>query len=175
MKGDRERCLASGMDGYVAKPIRDQELFEVLEQVMLAHAPTRLTRPDEEPAAPHPQASPHAPQEENAVVEDFDRTAALEHCGGDEQLLGELVSMFLVEISGWMSSLSEGLATGDAEKVKRTAHTIKGAVSTLAARPAQATALRLEEIGKQGDLSKSGPAWEEMQAAIERLRKALAG
>ncbi len=175
MKGDRERCLASGMDGYVAKPIRDQELFGVLEQVMLAHAPTRLVRSGEEPAVPYAQASTHAPQEEKAVAEDFDRNAALEHCGGDEQLLGELVAMFLVEIPGWMSNLSEGLATGDAEKVKRTAHTIKGAVGTFGARPAQAAAMRLETIGKQGHLSESGPAWEEMQAAIERLRKALAG
>jgi CheY-like chemotaxis protein/HPt (histidine-containing phosphotransfer) domain-containing protein len=174
MKGDRERCLAAGMDGYVAKPIRDQELFAVMEQVLEAHAPTRLARPSEEPAPPQPEADSQSPPEGQAVAEDFDRAAALEHCGDDAQLLSELVSMFLVEIPGWMANLSEGLATGDAEKVKRTAHTIKGAVGTFGARPAQAAALRLETIGKQGDLAEAGPAWEEMQTAIERLKKALA-
>jgi PAS domain S-box-containing protein len=175
MKGDRERCLASGMDGYVAKPIRDQELFVAIEQVMQAHAPARLARSSDESIPPQAQPGSQSPREERAVAEDFDRTAALEHCGGDAQLLGELVTMFLVEITGWMANLSDGLAKGDTEKVKRTAHTIKGAVGTFGARPAQAAAMRLETIGKQGDLSEAGPAWEEMQAAIERLKTALAG
>jgi PAS domain S-box-containing protein len=189
MKGDRERCLAAGMDGYVAKPIRDQELFEAIEQVMAAHSPARLLRASEESIAPQPiaelsgtfagasamsTAGSLSPQEETAVVADFDHAAALEHCGGDAQLLGELISMFLVEIPGWMAHLSAGLSTGDAEKVKRTAHTIKGAVGTFGARPAQAAAMRLETLGKQGDLTNAGPAWEEMQTAIERLRQALA-
>jgi HPt (histidine-containing phosphotransfer) domain-containing protein len=174
MKGDRERCLAAGMDGYVAKPIRDQELFVTIDQVMHAHAPARLARASEEPISTEPHADSVSLREERAMPEDFDRTAALEHCGGDAQLLGELISMFLVEIPGWMANLSEGLASGNAEKVKRTAHTIKGAVSTFGARPAQAAALRLETIGKQGDLSEAGPAWEEMQTAVERLKKALA-
>jgi PAS domain S-box-containing protein len=173
MKGDRERCLAAGMDGYVSKPIRDQELFEAIEHVLQAHSPTRLVRSSDEPMVPQPPARAASPQEERVMIEDFDRAAALEHCGGDPQLLSELIAMFLVEIPGWMGNLSEGLSAGDAEKVKRTAHTIKGAVGTFGARPAQAAALRLETIGKQGELSNAGPAWEEMQAVIERLRQEL--
>jgi PAS domain S-box-containing protein len=182
MKGDRERCLACGMDGYVSKPIRDRELFAAIEQVMRAHAPAVLGRPSEE-ALPlggsagggHPPNTPQAAlPEDETVVEDFDRAAALERCGDDAQLLRELIGMFLDEIPGWMTALSDGLAAGDAEKVKRTAHTIKGAVGTFGATPAVEAAFRLESIGKQGDLAAAGEAWEEMKKAIERLKTALA-
>ncbi len=168
MKGDRERCLAAGMDGYVAKPIRDRELFSVIEQVMRAHAPAVLTRATEDSASLEGE-----PAEEPSVAEDFDREAALERCGKDAELLRELIDMFLVEIPGWMASLGEGLTAGDADKVKRMAHTIKGAVGTFGAAAAHEAALRMEVIGKQGDLASAGDAWQEMQTAIARLKTAL--
>jgi len=46
MKGDRERCLASGMDGYVVKPIRPKELFSTIEDVMAGHSPLLFRTPD---------------------------------------------------------------------------------------------------------------------------------
>jgi HPt (histidine-containing phosphotransfer) domain-containing protein len=88
--------------------------------------------------------------------------------------LRELIDMFLAEIPGWMTSLQEALAAGDAERVNRMAHTIKGAVGTFGAAPAYEAAFRLETIGKSRELATTGPAWEEMQTVIERLKKALA-
>jgi PAS domain S-box-containing protein len=165
MKGDRERCLATGMDGYVSKPIRERELFAVMEQVMRAHAP-------EEGSAG--TAQPERAQEEDAVAEDFDRAVALERCGNDGQLLRELIDMFLSEIPGWMATLGQSLSEGNVDLARRMAHTIKGAVGTFAANPAWEAALRLEMIAKESNLAGAGPAWEEMQAVIERLKKALA-
>jgi CheY-like chemotaxis protein/HPt (histidine-containing phosphotransfer) domain-containing protein len=168
MKGDRERCLAAGMDGYVAKPIRERELFVALEQVLKTHAPAgvRGALADEEP--------PQIPGEGTVVVVDFDRAAALERCGEDPGLLRELIDMFLSEIPGWMAALDQALRAGDADQVKRMAHTIKGAVGTFGATPAWDASYRVETLGREHALAEAGPAWQEMQAVIERLRKALA-
>jgi CheY-like chemotaxis protein/HPt (histidine-containing phosphotransfer) domain-containing protein len=168
MKGDRERCLAAGMDGYVAKPIRERELFAALEQVLKTYAPAGLRGAlvDETPE--------QIPGEGTVVVEDFDRAAALERCGEDPGLLRELIDMFLAEIPGWMATLDRAVRAGEGEQVKRMAHTIKGAVGTFGATPAWEASFRLETLGRENALAEMGPAWQDMQAVIERLKKALA-
>jgi PAS domain S-box-containing protein len=163
MKGDRERCLAAGMDAYVAKPIRARELFEAMEQVLRAHPPAVRSRLLHDlPAA-----------EEGTMVADFDRAAALERCGDDAQLLHELIDMFLTEIRVWMFDLGKAVEAGDAASVKRLAHTIKGAVGTFGAQPAYDAALALETMGKEGNLAGVSAAWARMQEVTARLNAAL--
>src|SRR5262249_20728541 len=77
MKGDRERCLQAGMDGYVAKPIQARELFEAMDEVLRALGQGQPSPPDNPGEAPPP----------NAGLEEFDREAALERVGGDAELL----------------------------------------------------------------------------------------
>ena len=145
MKGDRERCLAAGMDAYVSKPIRARELFQAMEQVLRNHPPiVRARRLDDLPAT-----------EEGSMAPDFDRTAALERCGSDAQLLRELIDMFLTEIRVWMFDLGRAVEAGNAEEIKRLAHTIKGAVATFAAGEATEAAQRLEAIDRSGDLGRA--------------------
>jgi two-component system sensor histidine kinase/response regulator len=182
MKGDRERCLAAGMDGYVAKPIRERELFGAMAQVVHAPQDDKVTRwqgdkVTEQSGGASVTLSPGHPVTLSSApprVPDFDRAAALGRCGDDAQLLRELIDIFLGEIPGWMAGLAAALESGNADQVQRLAHTIKGGVSTFAAAGAYEAALRLEGIGKSGNLAAAGPAWQEMQTAIERLQKALA-
>jgi len=106
-------------------------------------------------------------------MDEFDRAAALERCGDDAELLRELVDMFLTAIPGWMQELEAAVRSGNADEVKRIAHTVKGAVGTFAASPAWEAALQMEIIGKEGRLGEAGPAWEQMKAVIGRLTAAL--
>jgi CheY-like chemotaxis protein/HPt (histidine-containing phosphotransfer) domain-containing protein len=159
MKGDRERCLEAGMDGYVAKPIVPQELFQAIEEVL--------------PAQDLPEWRKGTEPVSNASSEAFDRALALERVGGDAQLLGELAGVFLEQAPLWLADVRDAVAAGDASKLKRSAHTLKGAVSTFEAREAFEAARRLEVMGHEGNLGDAGPACQALEEALTRLRPAL--
>jgi HPt (histidine-containing phosphotransfer) domain-containing protein len=157
MKGDRERCLEAGMDGYVSKPIQARELFETIAAVM---GKPRLT------AAPGPD--PLGPGESP------DWEAALERVAGDRDLLSELVRLFLRECPGWLAELRRALAAGDAVVVKRVAHNLKSCLGNFGARAAFERALRVETIGRDGNLAGADEACRALEQSLERLRPALA-
>ncbi len=156
LQGDRERCLAAGMDGYVTKPLRPQELFEALEGLTVASvAGLAAARSTSEPAA-------------------FDRDAALDRTDGDVDLMKELVGLFLDECPQRMAEIREALTRRDATKLRQAAHTLKGSVGNFAAREALEGARRLETIAQEQDWEHAEEAWAALEAAIDRLKPAMA-
>jgi CheY-like chemotaxis protein/HPt (histidine-containing phosphotransfer) domain-containing protein len=162
MKGDRERCLAAGMDGYVSKPIQARELQGAIDEVL-----RRLGRsPGGEKPAEEEKGPPVGPDE-------LDRAVALERVGGDLELLHELAQMFAAEAPSWLEGLVNAVTAADAAALKRVAHTLKGAVGTFGARRAFDAALRLEMLGREGNLAEAPEALVEAQVAVARLLRAL--
>jgi PAS domain S-box-containing protein len=149
MKGDRERCLQAGMDGYVAKPIQARELYREIAELL-----------------------PDAQAEEDGTRV-LDRAAALEHVGGDAELLRELTAVFLQDCPRMTEELREAVRSGDAATLKRAAHSIKGAVGILGGKATFEAALRLENLARQGDWSQVEPAWQALSRALERFQKAV--
>jgi CheY-like chemotaxis protein len=94
MKGDRERCLASGMDGYVSKPIMAAELFRAIDEA-LATGGHNLPVPAN-----------------GLATKVFDHAASLERTGGNEQLLGEMVSLFVTECPKWLQEIRKAIMPG---------------------------------------------------------------
>jgi PAS domain S-box-containing protein len=155
MKGDRERCLEAGMDQYVAKPIQVQELIDVLEST-----------------AP---ASPPAPLTAAACLEEVvDWAVALKRVGGDRELLRELAGVFLGECPRWMAELRQAVAGHDALTLRRVAHTLKGSMGQFGAEAAWAAALRLETMGRDGDLAGAPEACAALEEQLRRLLPVLA-
>jgi CheY-like chemotaxis protein len=152
LKGDRERCLAAGMDGYVAKPIHAEDLRRVIDALL-----------------PQTDAGP-AP---SADGEPLDPAAALECVGGDRKLLGELVEVFADQCPRWLSEIREAVARGDAARLRLAAHTIKGAVGNFRARRAFEEAERLEWMGRDGDLASAAVACAALEQHLTRLLVAL--
>jgi CheY-like chemotaxis protein len=151
MKGDRERCLEAGMDGYVAKPIQAGELFHVIERTV--------------PAEP-------APADPRPGLIDWDR--ALKNAGGDRDILRDLVAVFLGACPEWLAKLWEAVDRQDAAGLRRLGHTIKGAVGLLGARTALTAAERVETMGREGNLAGAGEACAALEQELRDVQAALA-
>lgn len=139
MKGDRERCLASGMDGYVAKPIHDAELWEQIRLVTGGSTNSVVTRP--------------ASVTETSEKPLFDMAEILARVGGDMSAVRELVDIFDADYHPLMSDIVTAVRDGDAPKLRIAAHTLKGMVAFFAAGRATAAAYALERLGETGNLT----------------------
>ncbi|HPM82895.1 MAG TPA: response regulator, partial [Candidatus Anammoximicrobium sp.] len=163
-KEDRERCLDSGMDAYLAKPIRPSALYEIIESTVVS---SKVDHPS--PAVPS-----KAGQESVSAEPVMDRNAALELLGGREELLGELTALFFEETDKLMPALRTAVQQQHIAEVRRLAHTIKGAATHFAAPATVAAALRLETLGRDGDLAGADEALARLEREVERLKHALA-
>jgi signal transduction histidine kinase/DNA-binding response OmpR family regulator len=156
MKGDRERCLAAGMDGYVPKPVRHQDLFETIQTLVLDV----------------PNISTNAPREK-PPVEVLDEALLVSHVDSDPQLLRDIVDLFLEECPRLMDEIRVALDRKDAKAVQRGAHSLRGSTSNLAAQMASEAALKLERLAHAGDLVNAESVLKELEFQLERLKPAL--
>ncbi|MEE8353027.1 MAG: response regulator, partial [Dehalococcoidales bacterium] len=146
---DRLRCLEAGMDGYLSKPMSDAELHREIERVLASGAGG-----DTPPT--------------------LDIAAALAATDGDGDLLIEAIELFLREdYPRQLAGLADGVAREDAAVVRAAAHGIKGAAGYLGGRALSAVASRLEEMGRNGDLSGAGQALDELEMEMARFRESL--
>jgi len=176
MKGDRERCLEAGMDGYVSKPVHPNELFAAVEQAAGGPAsPAALTAAalptgaaDSPPESTATSAPPHA-ETAGDSPSPIDWSIALGRAMGDQELLDELVGLFLEECPKLCSAIDAALARSDAKALGLAAHTLKGAVGTFGAPAAVEAAWRLESLAKNGNLSDAAAAREALARELDRL------
>lgn len=161
MKGDRERCIDRGMNDYVSKPFRPEELFAAVERV----------RPIVE-LSHEEEAQPTDPPEVNHLP--FHPEKALENVGGSEDILNEMIDLFTTECPKQLNDIQTAFAAGDTERFIRAAHTLKGSVALFAAEQATAAARRLEFMGRDNELDDFQNAWEELNQNITELLSALA-
>ncbi len=174
MTGDRERCLQAGMDAYLAKPVDQQHLAQVLAQVTGTIAPGRPAFPGRPDGLGSPSCGEDHPTESaNGAELTLDLDTALTSVGGDRGLLAELAGLFLTEMGPWLSQLHQALGRGDLACVGRLAHTIKGAAGTLGAPAVRASALQLEQSARSGDRAGSVAALRELERNLVCLEPTL--
>jgi signal transduction histidine kinase/DNA-binding response OmpR family regulator len=157
MKGDRERCVQAGMDGYLTKPVSSAELEEAIARVLGT----------EQVCAPLPEAQG---QEKRAG---WDRAAALARVEGDEALLWELVQVFLEEVPEQLNSMEQGLAAADFEVIERTAHTLKGELVYLGLAETADKAKALEYQGRERNLQAVAELFPEFKAQLLMVAAAM--
>ena len=165
MKGDRERCLEAGFDDYLTKPVSLPDLIACLEQVVAEPESARASVRSEPAATPAPPS---------AEV-DFDELAALERVGGDRGLLCELVTLFLDEAPAWLAGVDEAIAAGDVAKLRRLAHTVKGAADQCGVPRAFEIAFALERGAGEVivDSEQTARTAAQLRAAIDAAAPAL--
>jgi CheY-like chemotaxis protein/HPt (histidine-containing phosphotransfer) domain-containing protein len=154
MKGDRERCLAAGMEDYVSKPIKVDELFAALEKQ------TRGKGGEGKVAGTPPK-------------EVFDLNGALELVAGDRQLFMEIAHMFLEGLPDHLNRIHEGVDNGDAHTLENAAHALKGSVGNFCAKRSFDAAYRLERLGREGRISEAREALAELESTLPGLEAAM--
>ena len=168
LKGDQERCLAAGMDGYVSKPIRSDILIAEIERCLSATQTSPKT-----PSSKTLPANSHSTVPEDPLQEVLHRQALLDRVEGDRALLEEMVAIFLEESPRQLAELMEALARSDAPAAERAAHKLRGAVGNFSAPAAAAAAEKAERLARAGDLDGARAAASTLDQELERLRPVL--
>ena len=137
MDGDRERCLESGMDGYISKPARGEELSRAIGSLLAAT----------------PGGSEAAKRgDEETQLKPFDRTTLLRRLEGDTELLDEVLQIFLSDCPTMLEKIRRAAARRDAKALLFPAHALKGAAANVCASRIHAVALKLELMAKEDRL-----------------------
>ncbi len=160
MKGDRERCLEAGMDGYVSKPVRKKDLFDAIEGAVLAGLP---------PVESHTPRAAERARSGRAI----DAQELREQLDGDRELLRELVELFLKNSPHTLASLRHGVNAADPKEIEATAHRLRGTLGNFSATRAAATAEELESAGREGNVERAGNLLPVLELQVKQVREEL--
>jgi PAS domain S-box-containing protein len=164
MKGDRERCLAAGMDSYVAKPIRAAELFDTIEEVLGISVESATT----EQQAPAAEETLELPA--GGLIQ---WSAALKAVKGNRKLLKTVVDIALDECPKLVEAIRQAIADGDPMALKLSAHTLKGSVRYFGPSKAYDLAFELEKMGKHQEFEGANDALGSLEKEMEQFTAAL--
>ena len=173
MRGDRERCLAAGMDAYVSKPLRPDELMAAVDGAAADDVQLKAGGTSEVRLTPDATAAddPGSGFSRNALNE----ASLLASFGGNRQVLREVIDMFLTDGPALMTAVREAIARRDSDAAARSAHALKGSVGLFVQRGAFDTARQLEHTAKAGDLADADAMYTTLDQHMTELYHALRG
>jgi two-component system sensor histidine kinase/response regulator len=160
MEGDRERCIAAGMDTYVAKPIRPAELLETLQQVSSPDGSSTVMRPK-------------TVAEESGGNSILNRQELLDRLEGNQELCGEVLEAFRRQCPKMMSAIDAAVVQKEPEELYSAAHALRGAAANVSAISVSIQASLLEQAGRTKDLSNVEQWHASLREEVNRLEDVL--
>jgi CheY-like chemotaxis protein len=141
MAGDRQRCLDAGMDAYVSKPLRPQELLAAVDATLAIESQPNVSQ----------ERSEAAPAEVTAAI---DRAVLLQNFGGNEKLLREVIGVFLTDAPNRVVEINAAVRQHDAGALTAAAHALKGSIGLFSNNGvAYEAARRLEQMARSGEFN----------------------
>jgi two-component system, sensor histidine kinase and response regulator len=174
-ESDQQRCLAAGMDDYLAKPLRLKALGDVLARWAPQASWTSRESSVDDPAQSEPAGEANSLQASGRDVLDARVVARLERLGAaaGEDLMGQLATLFLADAEARIEAMRLALADGDAAAVVRSAHTLSGSSANLGATDLSRLCARLATESASVDPVGSRDLVAGIEAELGRVRSAL--
>ena len=166
LPSDRQKCMDAGMNDYLTKPLEPKQLAAMLKKWLGSEG---LTSNERNVSAP----APLTPEADAPEVKVFDRAGFMARVGGDEELAGELLRVFVADTLNRINDLQQAAADGDATTVIEQAHTIKGSSANAGAEAVQEWALRLENLARDGRLDEVMAGTGELSARLETFKSVM--
>lgn len=163
IQGDREKCLAAGMNDYLPKPVTSQAVVEVLKKWL----------PKDRNEAERMKNEQRVARPKTAEPPIWDRAGMWGRLMDDETLIKTILDGFLKDIPHQIQALKAFIKAGDAESTERQAHTIKGASANVGGEALRAVAFDMEKAANAGDLSAAEACMARLEAQFDRLKKAI--
>jgi PAS domain S-box-containing protein len=167
MKGDRDRCLAAGMDAYVSKPFQAEELFATIEQ-LVSYSNSGSAEPGT--AQEDKPAAAEAPAVIGSLI---DVSGALGRIGGSPEVLAEVTEIFLEGYAGQFEQLKAAIETQDMVTSAKVAHRLKGELGTLGATAAFEAGQEIVTLARADDAEGAARAFERFTDEMERVEPEL--
>jgi HPt (histidine-containing phosphotransfer) domain-containing protein len=173
MHGDREKCVAAGMDDYIPKPVRPEAIQELIERVgnKLFGSEGRPSLQSPDPSGSIPSSPSPTPVAENIVPVDMARLS--EFSGDMEDGFRELVDLYLTQTTQQLEQLRVAVDGGNADRVKSLAHSCAGASSTCGMVGIVPLLRQLEELGGENNLADAPQIYISVTAEFDRIRTFL--
>ncbi len=164
MSGARDRCVAVGMNDYVARPLEVRKLEDMLEKWLgLVATDLRSEGKIRLPVCP-------LPAEAEAI---FNPQELLARLMGDQELAGKVTAAFLDDAPRQLRTLKKMLQEGDADGARRQAHTLKGAAATISAEALRSLCCEAQKAAAANDLERASILLLRMQEQFEELKTTL--
>lgn len=163
LKGDREKCLETGMDDYISKPVTI-DVLKLKIEAALSKTPADAVGEQEFPQAPAGNASI-----DHMVIAEL---LKLEESGA-HNVIDELADIFLTDTPMRVESIRRAINEGDAEGLEYGAHTLKGSCAVIGAMKLREICFELEKIGSASSLDKLGDALSRLEAEFIQVQREL--
>jgi CheY-like chemotaxis protein len=163
LQGDRESCLAAGMDDYLSKPFTQQALGQTL---------SRWISLPRVPATSAALAEPPPPNDEPINQQALDNIRALSPANGDA-LLERVLQTFLNDTPGHLHTLRQAIAADDAEQLRKSAHSLKSSAANVGANALAQRSKELEQLGRNDTTAGAAVLLADMERSFQAARQAL--